>query len=175
MPTRTRQSADTIDIAFNRMIAQTDPRTPPIPAKSAKRKTSFAGSVQRAISSFMNRSPPPDPSSNICGHCRGKGHWSNECPIWCSICIQQKGKEPRGHEAKDCRPTCANCNGSGSIRRKTGDKRTSETLELFASLASVKTVAQRFRDEHWGSRNDGTINDLHGEGWQLTRYRPPSR
>jgi hypothetical protein len=159
MPTRTRQSADAIDVAFERMIAQTDTRTPAtVPAKSTKRKNDFAGSIARSISSLFTRPSPPDPAFNICLHCRSTGHWSNDCPRWCSICRRQKGKEPRGHEAKDCRPTCANCHGTGSIKRRAGDERTSETLELLAGLASVKTVAQNFRDEHLGSRSGGMFH-----------------
>jgi hypothetical protein len=163
MPTRTRQSADIIDVAFERMIAQNDTRTPPlVPPKSTKQKGSFA-SIAHSISSLFTRPSPPDPAFNICLHCRGTGHWSNDCPRWCNICRKQKGKEPRGHEAKDCRPTCANCNGSGRIKRRAGDERTSETLELLAGLASVKTVAQNFREEHLGSRDDSMFNEFYKE------------
>jgi hypothetical protein len=178
MTTRVRQSADTVDIAVETIITQTNPYTPlRIRAKSPKRRPSLAN-IRRNFSSLFGRSPSPvvDPSANKCHHCHIVGHWSNDCPLWCTICALRKGKEPRGHEAKNCRPTCTNCNGIGSVKRTIGDERTSETLELLVALASIKTVVHNFRDEHagiQGTRDSGKFMAHRCTRLTTDKPRPP--
>jgi hypothetical protein len=162
MPTRMLQSADTVDTTVESMATQSDPRTPSDSAKSPKRKNSIAGSIRRSLSSLFGRPPSPpepaQPSSNKCRHCNITGHWSNDCPILCTICALQKGKEYRGHEAKDCRPTCTTCSGSGIVKRRTGDERPSEALELLAALVSIRTIAQDFAAEHCGNQTESEFH-----------------
>ncbi|KAF1947500.1 hypothetical protein EJ02DRAFT_429925 [Clathrospora elynae] len=151
-PTTRIPSATTIPLAFANMLS----RSPP-PSHSPKPPRT-CGTPFSLYSYYFSRAPPkPSPATNICTYCYKTGHWSNDCPLTCTICAQEKGKEARGHEAKDCRPLCLGCNGVGSVRRVEGDARSVAVLQLEAAVQGVKDAARRVRGEVDGGGGSGRL------------------
>jgi len=148
MPIPPRLS-DPISIAIAAMVAQTPPHTPPrqMINRSSKRspKPSNSTRTRRGFSLFhrsisLPAATPVDPVTNLCMYCKSTGHWSNDCPLSCTLCAKHS-KDARGHTSSSCSPMCLACDGLGTIRRHDGDERATEILALEASVKALSIMA----------------------------------
>lgn len=140
---------DPVSIAMAAMVSQTPPHTPPrqIAQKPSKRSARIPDGIRplRGFSIFhrsisLPAAKPADPATNLCMYCKSMGHWSNDCPLYCTLCAKHN-KDARGHTASNCSPMCVACDGLGTIKRHNGDERATEMLALESSVKALSVMA----------------------------------